>query len=80
MKLTPPRALRSMTIAAVPLLLAALVAQVFAIVRYCRFQEELRRRVDAKPAIPQRGQSFDDMHKAPVGDRKWTEFVDEEDR
>ena len=69
-----------MSIAAVPLLLFALVAQTIAIVRYCRFQAELRRRVDDKrPGSGlQRDQSFD-SYKAPHLDRKWTEFVDEEE-
>lgn len=62
-----------MCIAAVPLLLFALAAQVVAIVRYCRFQAELRRRVDDKQpgGGMHRGHSFDSF-KAPQLDRKWT--------
>ena len=61
-----------MCIAAVPLLLFALVAQIVAIGRYCSFQAELRRRVDDKrPGGMHRGQSFDSF-KAPQLDRKWT--------
>ena len=69
-----------MTIAAVPLLLFALVTQLVAIVRYCQFQAELRRRVDDKRpgAGLQRDQSFDSF-KPPNLDRKWTEFVDDDE-